>query len=53
MVKGQRKTYVMKGGVRTSYCATGNNLFITRPYELHTTGHIARTAANFLQCSWI
>ena len=34
MVKGQRKTYVMKGGVRTSYCATGNNLFITRPYEL-------------------
>lgn len=47
MVKGQRKTYVMKGGVRTSYCATGNNLFITRPYELHTTGHIAQNRCEF------
>ena len=44
MVKGQRKTYVMKGGVRTSYCATGNNLFITRPYELHTTGCLLYTS---------
>ena len=47
MVKGQRKTYVMKGGVRTSYCATGNNLFITRPYELHTTGRIAQNRCEF------
>ena len=33
MVKGQRDTYTMKGDVLTCYRATGNELFITRPYE--------------------
>ena len=47
MVKGQRDTYTMKGDVLTCYRATGNELFITRPYELHTTGKIAQNRCEF------
>ena len=47
MVKGQRKTYVMKGGVRTSYFLSPDLMsFILQDI-------LPRTAANFLQCSWI
>lgn len=53
MVKGQRKTYVMKGGVRTSYCATGNNLLSPDLMSFILQDILPRTAANFLQCSWI
>ena len=45
MVKGQRKTYVMKGGVRT-FLSPDLMSFILQDI-------LPRTAANFLQCSWI
>ena len=47
MVKGQRKTYVMKGGVRTSYCATGNNLLSPDLMSFILQDILPRTAANF------
>lgn len=53
MVKGQRKTYVMKGGVRTSYCVPEITFLSPDLMSFTLQDVLPRTAANFLQCSWI
>lgn len=47
LVKGQRDTQIMKNGVLNSYRVTGNECFITFPYELHSTGKFAQNRCEF------
>ena len=47
LVKGQRNTQIMKNGVLHSYRVTGNEFFITFPFELHTTGDFAQNRCEF------
>ena len=39
MVKGNHYTHIEKGGSITAYSLTGNQVFITFPFELHSNGN--------------
>ena len=47
LVKGQRDTLIMKNGVLQSFRVMGNEIFITFPYELHSTGNLAQNRCEF------
>lgn len=47
LAKGQRDTLIMKNGVLQSFRVMGNEIFITFPYELHSTGNLAQNRCEF------
>lgn len=47
MVKGKRVTTLMEDGKEKPYIITGNEIFLTFPYELHSTGSLPQTPCEF------
>ncbi|MCR5625797.1 MAG: AraC family transcriptional regulator [Lachnospiraceae bacterium] len=47
MVKGQRYTQIEKDGDITRYICTGNQAFLTFPFEIHSNGNIPQSPCEF------